>query len=849
MDANGQRFFLLADAADFEGAASDVVFDTKKRRLRLASTRIGPAPRAVATPRAEALLDRVPSALDAFGTYAWWDEAAGRVLASGALEEPEARETRRAVRSAPVPLFPRVDEAPLAIAPTDLCLGDGGVLALALGGAVTLVDLRERFAPAEIPFPGFSAWRLAAAEGFAFVALDRSARRLARLSGSPTASLPQATFAPGTFRPCRENPSPPTWSDLPSPAWEGGELPVAVAMARGGEVVVLSWLAEGRAQLRVLSPASSRWEGPFLLGAGITREGASAPATWAMSVAFVGEDRLAVLVPGLLVDGASASAGTSSGPRVSEALVFAWPLAPRPHGSSAAELLPLGDFYPLTDPLRGALSLERAAPLLRGPTGEAGYATSTGPRALAPLSKRASATTGKVDARILDAHAAGTTWHRVYVEAAIPEGTGVRLWLGADDGDPSGETELFPHDFGQVPSAAPGLAPADVPRAAFVHARSEIALEKGFLGCDPEPPRTGLFTVLVQRAGRAVRSLSGRRLRVRVELFGSGTLSPEIAAIRVYAPRFSYVDQYLPELYAETIFGPDGDAKQSATGSDFLGRLLSIVESELTPMEDRVAGAYLLSDARKTPDEALAWLSSWVGLSLDPSLSPARRRALLCIAPELARRHGTLEGLRMAIDAVSGGAVTRGAIVIVEDYRLRRVLATILGAHLEEQDDPLLPGGLIVSGNSYVGDTLFLGEGTREELVEIAALYRALPSEEAEDEAQGEESRDGLDDFYERFAHRATILVHHELTAQELGWIERAVALEAPAHVEARIVKARWPFLTGMASLVGVDSFLRAPEALSGFRLDESELGVRDVLERPASLDPRLESSSPEETP
>ena len=46
MDANGQRFFLLADARDFEFVV-DVVHDAARRRLRLASARRGPAPRPV----------------------------------------------------------------------------------------------------------------------------------------------------------------------------------------------------------------------------------------------------------------------------------------------------------------------------------------------------------------------------------------------------------------------------------------------------------------------------------------------------------------------------------------------------------------------------------------------------------------------------------------------------------------------------------------------------------------------------------------------------------------------------------------------------------------------------------
>lgn len=863
--AGSAPFWLLADAAHWL-AHDGTDWHAPCRTLRLASRRmLVPAlDDAAAAAAADAALDRIPRAIDAAEQVASWDDGAGAIVVQSSLPGLATR-------------------LPLAEPPTDLCVGDDGVLYVALPGRVRLHDLRARWLDAEVALPGFAPWRLAAAAGGGVWAMERDSGRIARLSGVP---LPAQTPDRGAydvrvFRPDPENGRAPALALMIEPAWEAGTRAVALAATTGTLALLLRPAGDADAQVALYDIAAGV---PRALAGPRALEG----ARHAYAITWLDDARVALRVP-----------GRRDAP--------AWSL---PGDDDSEALPPLGDIYPLPDDAPEAPFANGAARPPAVPSGERGaqplHALSLQQFARRGEARHWSGPPEALEARMLDSGDASTVWHRLYAEASIPPHCGAVVWLAAtNDPQPPDDDDLVawqPHGFGaDTPSLDAALRVPQVPRAAWQREPSELPAHAGLLGGERVPGRRGLFGVWIQDARTRVRRLSGRYLWLRAVLHGDGRSTPEIAALRVYAGRVDHVERHLPRLYREGLSGDaatapgtllarvdlehvdalddggtvpaalrerlgeaglalpadartvverrgeawrlaegaatlrlrhDGDAvgvyRPQASAADFLSRLVGGFESVLTPLEERIAAAHLLTDPQAVPEAGLDWLAGWIGVAFDPALPADRRREWLRAAGDLARRHGTRDGLRLALDIATGGAVRGGELVVIEDFRLRRIAATLLGVDLVDEHDPLLPG-LSISGNSIVGDTLVLADTERAELV---ALFRDDVTTDADDAI--------VQDFHRRLAHRATVLVHREVTPTDFALARRIAQLEAPAHVQLRVVAATRPLMVGLQALLGVDTYLGPPRERRPARVERSTLGGGDVVTGPAVLDPRI---------
>ena len=932
---------------------------TSTNRLQLMSMRLGNPP-VESFAAAQSLIETVPMTRDTFGNYARWDPVDWQVMAGG---------------SGPGEVSIYAPAAGQAV--TGLAMGYDGILYVAVGGSLVLVDRRGRWPNYTLTAPGFTFWRLAALTSGGVLALDRSAGQIGKVTGAPLQTGPVDTPNPGIMQSCQANPTPPQLTQTVKLSLLSGETPVGIA-ATDSQVLLLSWAAA--------SPANTAsYLCIFDFSFGLAAPWTLSQTLWPYSLAWLGNSKVAVLATGLRealifniaeqtaalqatgdsyvlaainsgpfanglsqppyyaasnallapvpLEGGKASmsiaslaAGThciravyggdgsngaqaspvavetvaaaasgvtlssSANPSISgQSVTFAAAIAP-PAATGTVEFIDgatslgsgtiAGGVATLavsslatgehsvtaaysgdaTHPAQSSAVLVQTVaqtasavtltalpnPSVSGQpvtlTAQVTPNTATGTvqftdgdqlLPLLPLSLNALAGFGSTDPRspkTVDSGVSQAVWHRVFLEAVIPPRCSVVVWLTAAD-QPSGITSpsaiWYPHAFGDADMSA---LPAETPQGVWLSIASEVPFAKPLLCETPMPDQQGLFMALIQRTGTVVRNLSGRFLGIRVELYGDRRSTPEIAALRVWSPRFSYVRNYLPELYRENKFSPDADQPGQSTRRDFFERFVDVFEAQMTRIEDRVANSYLLTRPESTPDSALDWLGSWVGLS--PAGYPQdRRRARLLAASTLHQQRGTVAGVILALDIATNGLCSSGAVIVVEDFRLRHIFATILGADLSIQNDPLLPG-YSPSSNSFVGDTLFLGNPRDQ--AEILALYSAdLPESGAEQAA--------VQQFYDSLANRMTIFVHNQVDAVDLNLVQRIVEHEKPAHVAATIRVTSQPFLVGIASLLGVDTYLAPTPPPDPVVLGTSQIGRYNRVFQAPSLDPRLE--------
>ena len=264
---------------------------------------------------------------------------------------------------------------------------------------------------------------------------------------------------------------------------------------------------------------------------------------------------------------------------------------------------------------------------------------------------------GTVITTAFDGKESSCVWHRLLIDATMPPDTGVEVWSRAAN-------------EGADLAAAPWRK-EPVPRRRTSGSERPYAEER-------DHECAGTWETLFQSA-------RGRFLQLKIEVKGNGRATPRLAAVRLYYPRFSYLQRYLPAVYRE-----------EGGSASFLDRYLANVEGLFTSIEDRIAATQVLLDVLAAPAEALPWLATWFGVALDPAWDENKRRLFLRHAMQFFAWRGTMRGLTMALslalcddpdDSIFADAAAgrpRG-LRIVERFRTRRRPAVAVGDPTELQ--------------------------------------------------------------------------------------------------------------------------------------------------------------------
>ncbi|HET7925480.1 MAG TPA: hypothetical protein VFL30_11315, partial [Rhodanobacteraceae bacterium] len=329
-----------------------------------------------------------------------------------------------------------------------------------------------------------------------------------------------------------------------------------------------------------------------------------------------------------------------------------------------------------------------------------------------------------------------------------------------------------------------------------------------------------------------LRSPPGRYLWIRLRFASAPGGSPRLDCAMLDFPRVS-LRRYLP-----AIFGVDPIA------AEFTDRWLAIFDRSLRDVESEIDEQGALFDplaAPTAPDVAadrdfLAFLASWVGITLTRAIPLERRRRFVQFAPRLYAWRGTVRGLRdtlylfLGLDRWAGfqaqdrdcvPCVERGSSryrwrpprLILEHFQLRRWLAL---DHARLSDAAKLWGARIVNRSRLESRTAILAGGSSDGAqVGVTQLKT---------------SQDPYRDPFHVYAHRLSVFVPAACARQPAlaQAFRQLVDSERPAHVQANVIFVEPRFRVGVQAMLGLDAVIGVRPAPTV--LDTMQLGRGTVL-------------------
>jgi phage tail-like protein len=239
------------------------------------------------------------------------------------------------------------------------------------------------------------------------------------------------------------------------------------------------------------------------------------------------------------------------------------------------------------------------------------------------LSLKPGSAIGTYMSNALDSTMAGCVWHRLIVDAELPENALAEVAFAV------AEKEV--QDIGELVWSPPLINPKDM--------------------------------LIPGQKGRYL------WLKIIISTKEPEDKAPVIKSLKLCFPRETYL-RHLPAIYQE-----------DSQSRNFLERYLSVFETVLANLERIIDDVPRWSDAIGTSSEFLPWLSTWLGAVYDENWPEAKWREFLNRAAELYKQRGTPAGLRNLVKLYSGKypIIVERALLRCENPEFGKVLDKLFG--------------------------------------------------------------------------------------------------------------------------------------------------------------------------
>jgi phage tail-like protein len=220
-------------------------------------------------------------------------------------------------------------------------------------------------------------------------------------------------------------------------------------------------------------------------------------------------------------------------------------------------------------------------------------------------------------------------------------------------------------------------------------------------------------------------------------------------------------------------------------------------EGTLNDLEGRAVERRTLLAPRAAPAEVLPWLASFLGLALDERWSADVRRTLLAELTWLFRFRGTVPGLTRFLEICLGVKP-----VIIEHFRLRGM--AILGNEGTAPSAPIVGVGFRVGG----------------------AVTESASAPTTDLTTQ---------DAFTTHAHRFTVIIPAELTADELDMVNDLLETHRPAHTIFDLCSVTSGMRVGLGLHLELTSIIGRSGGFRSAEVGSAVLGRGTIVGRPGT--------------